>query len=101
MSIFDKAKKLLFGDWILVKVFQGSWIDSNLSTAIPFSRCYYEVYYSPSKVKTKLRCGGFRPKEHNMYKAVVDFQYRLLYSMKEKNEQNVENTLRLLQETGK
>jgi hypothetical protein len=74
MSILD-----IFGknDWILKGVRQGDWEITNVDPILPYyktkstDRCWYEIWFSPSRQKCKLKMGGYKPKQHSAYPEAV------------------------------
>ena len=57
-------------DWHLIHAIRGKW---NIETDYGNynKECWYEVWYSKSRNKCKIKTGGYQPKCHPMYGEVV------------------------------
>jgi len=57
-------------DWYPVWVTTENWIDKD--TDIIFDYCYFEIFYSKSRGKFKLKLQGYKPKYAKGYTKAVD-----------------------------
>ena len=63
-----KVVKKLPNDWRGVASAIGVWPWYNGTTD---NTCYYDIQYSSSRNKYRLKCGGVAPKEHSCYKSML------------------------------
>lgn len=65
MGIFGNFFKR---DWYTVDSLDARWTDI-LSGERDY--CFFEIQYSPSRNKTRLKCKGFKPKKHAYYSVAL------------------------------
>lgn len=56
-----------FPKWKVIEVLQGDWTERNTTVEI----AVYEILYSSSRKKYKLKLSGFWPKKHPMYSVAI------------------------------
>lgn len=56
-------------DWKVIEVLHGKWYMNGDN--LPAYYTVYEILFSPSKEKYKLKCSGYRHKEHPMYSLAI------------------------------
>lgn len=65
-------KKLLgwfVDDWVPFKSFEAYW-NLNTDFGLIIEDCGYQFVYSKYQDRCKLRCWGYKPKDHKMYQYV-------------------------------
>ena len=63
---------LFNNDWHLMHAARGVWNIKNTSGHEYDKECWYEVWYSKSRNRCRIKVGGYQPKCHSMYSAVVE-----------------------------
>lgn len=67
--LIEYIKRLIFGDWESIKTYRGKWgIDRGNYIVDKF--CLYDVQYSKSLNKYRVKYSGYEAKSHLLYKHI-------------------------------
>lgn len=62
-----------------IKAYSANWeIESGFGNYN--KKCVYEIQYSASRSAYRIKCSGYKPKEHKFYPHVVDVYFRIVFN---------------------
>ena len=65
MGVFNKIQLWFINDWKVVWILRGCWVHP--ITTFYYAYVLYEIKWSSTRNKYKLKMSGFKPKEHPHY----------------------------------